>query len=123
MWKGLVRAGVLEDEQVVGLDEGDGDAIGQQRVDEVVGQLAHGTVEEAHQVVAGMETVEALVLLDENAVTKPILLSEDDRLGQLPERFVDLGVGKCRPRAGRSWVGRRRCQHASSDLAVAASYR
>ncbi len=40
-----------------------------------------------------METVETLIVLNENTVAQAILLSKDDRFWQLPYRFVHLGVG------------------------------
>jgi len=45
MWNALVLASMVEDEQVRALHEGDGDVVVEQGVDEVVGQLADGAIE------------------------------------------------------------------------------
>ena len=86
-------AAIVEDEQVVALHQGDTDTCRQQRVGEVIGQLADATVEEAHQVVAGVEAVETLVLLHQHAVAQAVLLAEDDRLRQPAENLIHLRVG------------------------------
>jgi hypothetical protein len=86
-------ARMMENEQVSTLHECYADAIGEQCVEEIFGQLAHRTIEKAYQVVAGMEPIQALVLLHQQSVAQAVLLAEYYGLGQRPQSPIHLCVG------------------------------
>jgi hypothetical protein len=91
--KGLMPAAVMKNQQVVTVYQGDADTVGQQGVGEVVGQLPHATVEESHQIMAGMKPIQSLILFHQQAIAQPIMLAENDRLRYSPQRLVNLGMG------------------------------
>ncbi len=59
--EGLVAARVVEQKQGVAFYQGGADAVGQQRVDQILRQLAHAAVEKLDQLMTGVKAVEALV--------------------------------------------------------------
>ena len=73
LWHSGLTSGVAgavynkQDTVLAVINNGFTSATGQQRISEVLGQLPDPTVEEAHQVVTGMEPVETLVLLHQQA--------------------------------------------------------
>ena len=90
--EGLVRAGMVEHQQVRPVHQGDADVLVEQRVHQIGRQMPHRSVEELHQVVAGVQPLQPFVG-QVDAVAQPRLLPEDHRLVAGPQHLVDLGVG------------------------------
>jgi hypothetical protein len=88
----LVLAGVMEDQQLVPFYHGDADPPPQQRLDQVIRQLPHRSVEELDQLMPGVKARE-LIILHQPAIPQPVLLAEDHRLLVAAQRTVDLGMG------------------------------
>jgi hypothetical protein len=90
--EGLVGAHVAVGDQVALHHQGNGDAGGENGVEDHIGDLADGAVEELDHVVPGVEPGQLLVF-HQQTEAKTRLLSEDHRLRRDAERLVDLGVG------------------------------
>ena len=90
---GLVVAHILEAEQGFALDHGVGDIFFQQCIEEIFGQLAHGTVQEFRLVVVHFEAGQLRVRRDQDPVPKPILATEHDGLFGFADGRIYLVVG------------------------------
>ena len=73
--------------------QGDADTPLKDGVQQILGNQAHGTVEEVDDLVTGVVSREPLIVLHEQAGTQTRLLAEDHGLLGLAQDAVHLGVG------------------------------
>ena len=81
----------VEDEELRPLDEGHGHVAFEQGGDEILGQLAHGPIEELDHIVTGVEALQPSVW-QHDAVADARLLTEDDGHVSVAQRFVHFLV-------------------------------